>query len=341
MNRQLYNFSDYQGKAVMLTGASGFSGGHLASKLLDLGAELTLLVRDLQADQVKKLEDRGARLVWGDLRDKQALKKACKGQEIVFHIAALFREAKFAEQVYFDVNLEGSRNVFEAAYEEKVRRVVHCSTNGVHGSIEHPPGNEDTPFKPGDAYQESKLQAEYLVQQRVKELDQDIVVIRPAMIWGEGDTRFLKLFKAVAKRRFPLIGGGRGLCHWLHISDLVDAFLLAGISDRAKGRVYLIAGCEILTLEETVSLIAKEAGLKPLSIKIPAWPLQIVGSLVEKICLPFGIEPPLHRRRVDFFVKNRAFDITRAKTELAYDPKIVVAEQIKRIYTWYKNKGWL
>ena len=336
-----YDFSAYKDLPVLLTGASGFSGGHLAQRLLDLGARLTLLARDADNRQIQGFIRQGARVVTGDVRQPEKVKEACSGQQLIFHVAALFREAKFEDQVYFDVNLQGSKNIFEAAQEAGARRVIHCSTNGVHGTIDNPPGNEDSPIRPGDVYQESKWETELEIQRRVNELGQDIVIIRPAMIWGEGDTRFLKMFKAISKKRFPIIGTGKTLCHWLHIQDLVDAFLLAGISADARGRAYLIAGTEIVTLEQTAQMIAEKAGVKMLPFKIPAFPIQLLGSIVEKFCVPFGIEPPLHRRRVDFFVKNRAFDISRAKAELGYNPVMKVKEQVSRIFDWYQKNGWL
>ena len=336
-----YDFSIYKDLPVLVTGASGFTGGHLTRKLLDLGAKVTLLVRNENNTQIKEFIARGALLVKGDVREKDAVFKAAEGQRVIFHVAALFREAKHPDQVYFDVNYSGSLNIFDAVEKYGDMRVVHCSTNGVHGTIEKPPGNEDSPFKPGDVYQESKLKTEFEIAKRVNERNADIVIIRPAMIWGEGDTRFQKMFKAISKRKFPIIGTGQTLCHWLYVHDLVDGFLLAGIVPQAKGRTYLLAGKDIVTLEQTVAAISEQANQKPLPFKIPALPVQLLGSLVEALCVPFGIEPPLHRRRVDFFVKNRAFDISRAKNELGYRPQFEFKEEVKRIFKWYKKEGWL
>lgn len=336
-----YNFAAYSGSSVLVTGASGFTGGHLARKLLDLGANVTLLARSDANQQIQEFVKRGAKLICGDVRDRSTVFKAVEGQDVVFHVAALFREAKHSDQVYFDVNYTGSLNIFDAAEQAGSVRVVHCSTNGVHGTIDNPPGNEDSPFKPGDVYQESKLKTEMEIAKRVQSRNSDIVIIRPAMIWGEADTRFRKMFKAISRRRFPIIGTGQTLCHWLYVHDLVDGFLLAGIVPEARGRTYLLAGAEIVTLEQTVNAIAHCAGVKPLPLKIPARPIQILGTLVEAICVPLGIEPPLHRRRVDFFVKNRAFDISRARNELGFRPQFEFQEEVRRIFNWYKQAGWL
>lgn len=336
-----YDFSAYKGLPVLLTGASGFSGGHLARKLIDLGANLTLLVRNPNSDPIREFARKGARIIQGDLRDRAIVFEAAKEQELIFHIAALFREAKHADQIYFDVNLNGTLNILDAADTLGVRRVVNCSTNGVHGTIDNPPGNEDSPCKPGDVYQESKLQTEFAIAKRVAERGSDIVIIRPAMIWGEGDRRFQKMFKAIAKRRFPIIGTGKTLCHWLYVQDLVDGFLLAGMVPGAKGRTYLLAGKDVVTLQHTVNAIADEAQVKTLPFRIPAAPVQILGSFVEAVCVPLGIEPPLHRRRVNFFVKNRAFDISRARSELGFRPQLDFREEVSRIYSWYRDNGWM
>lgn len=334
------DFKHYKEFPVLVTGASGFTGGHLARKLSHLGAKVTLLARDSEHPQIKEFCSLGAKLVSGDVRDREVVARCVQGQKVVFHVAALFREAKHADQVYFDVNLGGTLNVLDAAEAAGGIRVVHCSTNGVHGTVDNPPANEDAPFKPGDVYQESKVQAENEIKQRVQR-GSDIVVIRPAMIWGENDRRFQKMFRAISQRRFPIIGTGKSLCHWLYVHDLVNGFLLAGIVPGAKGRIYLLSGNEIVTLEETVRAIADEAGVKPLPFKIPAWPVQMAGSIVEALCVPFGVEPPLHRRRVDFFVKNRAFDISRARNELGYKPEFSFREEVRRIFNWYKQAGWL
>lgn len=336
-----YDFSFYKGLPVLVTGASGFSGGHLTRKLLDLGANVSIIVRSEKNNQIQEFLNKGAKIFLGDIRDRELVFKAAKDQAVVFHVAALFREAKHPDQVYFDVNLSGSINIFDAAAGNPDCRVVHCSTNGVHGTIDNPPGNEDSPFRPGDVYQKSKLQTEFEVAKRVKDSNANIVIIRPAMIWGEGDRRFQKMFKAISKRRFPIIGTGRTLCHWLYVHDLVDGFLLAAMVPQARGRTYLLAGKDIVTLQDTVSAIAQQAKVTELPIKIPAWPVQLLGSVVEALCAPFGIEPPLHRRRVDFFVKNRAFDISRAKNELGYSPQFEFKEEVARIYNWYSKEGWL
>lgn len=334
--------SNLKGQLVLVTGATGFVGSHLTRSLLAYGAMVRVLVRQTSdKNVVQEFKELGAEVCYGDVTDTQSILKASIGCVRVFHIAALFREAKFPDSVYFDVNLEGTRHVLDACVENKVARLIHCSTIGVHSHIKNPPANESEPYHPTDIYQESKCEAEKLVNSYFEKGLLETVIIRPAMIWGEGDRRIFKLFKGIVDGKLPIIGDGKVLTHWLYVQDLVNGFILAAEKEQANGQTYILAGRESITLEETYKMIAKRAGVKLLPFKIPALPIQILGAIVEFACMPFGIEPPLHRRRADFFIKNRSFDISKAKRELGYKPANSLEEEVDIIYNWYQQKGWL
>jgi dTDP-D-glucose 4,6-dehydratase len=96
-----------------------------------------------------------------------------------------------------------------------------------------------------------------------------------------------------------------------------------------------------MSLNALVALIAEEAGVKPLGVHLPVWPFWAAGAMCEVVCAPLGIEPPLYRRRVAFFTKSRAFDITRARTELGYAPKISLREGVRSTLKWYREAGWI
>lgn len=327
---------------VLVTGATGFVGGHLANRLLEMGSDVTLLVRETSNPKtVEEFTKKGAKIVYGDVADKDSVFKAVEGVDYVFHIAALFRQTNVPDEVYTQVNVDGVRNVLEAAEKYKVKRVMHCSTIGVHNHIPNPPAQEDEDYRPGDLYQVTKMEGEKIARDFFESGRVEGVIIRPAMIWGEGDERILKLYKGVAHRKMPIIGSGKKKSHWIYVHDLVDSFLLAAESEHAPGQIYFIAGRRPVTLKELCKMIADEAGVKLLPFKIPVWPIYMAGVVVEEICKPFGIEPPLHRRRVEFFTKDRWFDITKAKTELGYEPRYDVSEEVKRIYGWYKENNWL
>ncbi len=242
---------------------------------------------------------------------------------------------------YRAVNALAVRDVVEAAARAGVRRVVHCSTVGVHGDVEHPPANEDAPLKPGDVYQETKLEGERLAREAAQQFGIEVTIARPTGIYGPGDRRLLKLFRGVARGRFPILGRGKIYYHLTYIDDLVDGFRLCGEHPDGAGRTYILAGGEVTTLNELVALVAEVAGVRPPRLHLPVWPFWVAGAVCEAVCAPFGIEPPLYRRRVDFYTKSRAFDIARARRELGYDPQIGLRDGILRTLDWYRRHGWI
>jgi nucleoside-diphosphate-sugar epimerase len=239
------------------------------------------------------------------------------------------------------VNVDGTRHVLEAARAAGVRRVVHCSTAGVHGHVEHPPADEDAPLAPGDQYQRTKLEAERLARRFAEENNLEVVIARPVGIYGPGDTRFAKMFRGIARGTFPMLGPGRVFYHLTHVDDVVEGLRLCGETASAAGRTYLIAGAKYTTLAELVTEIARVLKVRPPRIHLPVWPVWLAGAVCEAICVPLRIEPPLYRRRVDFFRKSRAFDITRARRELGFAPRVDLESGLRQTADWYRAQGLL
>ena len=326
---------------VLVTGATGFTGGHLARHLLQAGERVAVLVRPSSEARAADLKEAGATVRVADLTDAAAVAAAAQGCEVVYHIAATYREAGQGDAAYTRVNVDGTRHVLEGALSAGVRRVVHCSTGGVHGHIEHPPANETAPYAPGDVYQRTKLEAEEFARSFGSRHPLEIVIARPIGIYGPGDLRFLKMFRGIARGRFPMLGSGEVFYHLTYIDDLVRGFLLCGQAPAAAGRTYILAGPEYTTLNELVGLIATELGVQPPRLRLPVWPVWIAGALCELVCVPFGIDPPLFRRRVDFYRKSRAFDTRRAREELGYNPTVDLRTGIHRTAAWYRAQGLL
>ena len=324
---------------VLVTGATGFTGGHLALALARRGYRVRALVRDRA--RASSLLAAHVEIVTGDLTDVASLRAAVQGVDVVYHVAAIYREAGLPDDRYFEINARAVRHVIESARTGGARRVVHCSTVGVHGDIERPPADEDAPLKPGDVYQRSKLEGEAIARRASADVGIEVVIARPTGIYGPGDRRLLKLFRGVARRRFVILGSGEIYYHLTYIDDLVEGFRLCGEVPAAAGRTYILAGGEVTTLNTLVERIAREAGVAPPSWHLPVWPVWMAGAACEALCAPFGVEPPLYRRRVDFFTKSRAFDISRARRELGFAPAVDLAQGIARTLGWYRQEGWL
>jgi nucleoside-diphosphate-sugar epimerase len=169
----------------------------------------------------------------------------------------------------------------------------------------------------------------------------ELVIARPSGIYGPGDRRLLKLFRGIARRTFVTLGTGTIFYHLTYVDDLVEGFRLCGEVPAAAGRTYILAGGEVTRLDELVKRIAHAARVAPPALRLPVWPFWLAGAACEAVCVPLGIEPPLYRRRVDFFTKSRAFDISRARRELGYAPQVGLDEGIRLTLDWYRAQGWL
>lgn len=324
---------------VLVTGATGFTGGHLARNLAQRGWKVRALVRDT-SKAINELIEHGIEPVKGDLTDRQAVLEAAAGVQDIYHIAAVYRSARHPDSYYWDVNVGGTQHVLDAARHHGVRRTVHCSTAGVHGEVSDIPATEDSAMNPGDIYQITKLEGERLASRAFAD-GVPGVVFRPVGIYGPGDLRFLKLFRTIAQRRFRMFGNGEVLYHLTYIDDLIDGIIRCGTHPNALGQVYLLAGCKYVTLNQMVALVANAVGVAPPKGRLPLWPLLAAATGCELACRMIRVEPPLHRRRVDFFQKDRAFSIDKAQRELGYQPQIDLPEGLSRTVAWYRNNGYL
>ena len=324
---------------ALVTGATGFTGGHLARRLAAQGDRVRVLVRN--RDKAGPLAEAGIEVAVGDITNRDQLRDAMRGVDVVYNIAALYREAGLPASAYRAVNAEAVATIIDVGAETGVRRVVHCSTVGVHGDIEHPPANEDAPLHPGDIYQETKVEGEALGRAAAARTGIELVIARPTGIYGPGDRRLFKLFGEIARGRFVMLGSGRNFYHVTYIDDLCDGFRLCGTVPAAAQRTYILGGGEVTTLAELVAITAGVAGVRGPRLRLPVWPVWLAGAACEAVFTPLGMSPPIYRRRVDFFRKSRAFDISRARAELGFAPRVGIRDGVSRTLGWYREHGWI
>lgn len=322
----------------LVTGATGFTGSHLARALVHQAHAVRALVRPGSA--ATELAQAGVDIFEGQLTKQDDVIAAAVGCEQIYHIAAVFRTAGHPDSHYRNVNVGGTVNVLEAARRAACERVIHCSTGGVHGDVEHPPADENYRVKPDDIYQLTKLEAEREALAAIGR-GQPVTIFRPGAIYGEGDLRFLKLFRSIQKRRFVMIGSGQTRLHMVHVDDLVQGILLCGSRQEALGEIFLLAGPEAPTLNDIAAMAADALHVPRPRMHVPVWPVYGAALLCEMVCVPLGIDPPLHRRRVGFFTHNREFDIGKAQRLLGFAPQISVSEGISRTVRWYARNGYL
>ena len=341
MNKAKKNTSSIPaGTKVLVTGATGFTGSVLIRKLVQLGADVSAIARE--SSSLEQFKDLNINWFRGDVFSEKTVNEAVKGVSYIFHVAAAYREAKISDETYKKVHVESTQLLAQGALKESnFRRFVHVSTVGVHSHIANPPADENYPFNPGDIYQETKAEAENWIRQFSKDRGLPLVVIRPTPIFGPGDKRLLKIFKMTTKKWFPILGFGTCLYHLIHVEDLTDLIILSATHPKALGEVFICGNTEPVALKDMVSTISEVYENQIRFIRVPAWPFFILGGLCELICRPLNIEPPIYRRRVAFFTKDRAFNTAKMQSLLAFVPRYNNSEGLKMTAKWYLENGWL
>lgn len=324
---------------ALVTGGTGFTGKYLVARLIKEGIEVRVLARKKDLE----LEKMGVEFILGDITDKEVVYKSVERVDKVYHLAAVFREGGgISDKVFREVNVNATKNLLEASLQNDVGRFIHCSTCGVLGHISRPPADETHPYNPGDEYQRTKCEAEKIALDYFHNRGLPGVVVRPTAIYGPGDMRILRLFKAINEGKFIMIGSGDVFYHLVYMDDLVEGIMLCGKEKKALGEIYILGGKEYVSMNRLVTMIAVSLDVPVPRLKFPFfWPVWVAAFACEVTCWPFGFNPPIFRRRVDIFRKNRAFDISKARKELNYEPEVSLKDGIMKTIVWYKNEGYL
>jgi nucleoside-diphosphate-sugar epimerase len=327
---------------MLITGGTGFIGSRLGLRCLEIGHSVLILGQEntpAESSNSKLLEEKGARIRLASITQKELLPELLKGIDVVFHLAAAQHEVNVPDQRFRDVNVQGTANLLEASVTAGVKRFVHGSTIGVYGPGMEGRIDENSPLRPDNIYGKTKLEGENVVLSFKDKLP--VVIVRIPETYGPGDRRLVKLFKAVQKGVFIMIGNGKNLHHLIYIDDLIDAFSLAAENPDAIGNIFVVAGEEPVTTNEMVAVIAARMGTRIPGYRVPLSAVLFLAYLMEKTCQPFGIKPPIYRRRMDFFRKNFAYSLEKAKKILGFQPKIPFSEGIALTAAWYRSMNFL
>ncbi len=316
---------------VALTGAAGFIGSPLVDRLVSDGHDVRVLVRRDYAERP------GVEVVTGDVRDAEAVERALRGAEVVYHLArARGHGASTAAEVQ-STNVNGTEIVADVSARIGARLLVSCSSIAVYGHRCSEAISEDTPLRPESAYGRSKAAAEALLRTRARD-GFGIVIARITSVLGPRCRSWLSLVRSIGRHQLPVIGAGMNWHHPADVSDIVDGLVLCG-SSGTRTATYNLAGPEPVRLQDMMTCIADELGAeRPGSIPAIAvdWYLRL-NSAVERYT---GVDLP-RVAGARFLSSDRRIDLARAKRELGYEPKIGVREAIRRTVEWYRSEGLL
>lgn len=310
---------------ILVTGASGFVGKVLVKKLIDKGNNVSCLVHNKRP---KELD--GCKLFYGNINNKKIIEKATKNQEIVFHLVGIGNVSTISRKdylLYRKINVHGTKILLDACLKNKVKKIIYLSSTAAMGPQK---GiiNENSICKPETAYQKSKFESEELIKQYVKQHNLNIVILRPSMIYGPSSKHLLIIHKLIKKGFVPLINGAKAIIPLVYVDDVADAAILASKYGK-KGSVYIITNDEKNKLKEIVVCIKKITGKKALLINIPKSIIKPLIFIIENISKILKITPQFTVKRVESMTTSRVFDITKARKELKWSPKINMEEGIK------------
>jgi nucleoside-diphosphate-sugar epimerase len=325
---------------VLVTGGTGFTGTVLVQRLCELGCEVRVIAR---AKSDRSLLS-GLPITWleGDVFDPEVVKQGAEGAHYIFHVAAAYREAKIDDSVYYNVHVESTKLLAQAAASNPdFKRFIHVSTVGVLGHVDKPPADETSPYKPGDKYQETKATAEKWLLEFSKQDGFPMTIVRPAAIYGPGDRRLLKVFKLAKLPLVPLLGFSKGLYHLIHVDDLVEFMIHVADHENTKSQIYICGNLEASTIKDIISLTSEYFGNKASFLRLPAWPFFLLGHICERICKPLNIEPPIYPRRVAFFTKDRSFDTSKMRNDTGFEYRFNNEDGLKATAQWYRENKWL
>ncbi|WP_129642536.1 NAD-dependent epimerase/dehydratase family protein [Peristeroidobacter agariperforans] len=314
---------------IFVTGATGFIGAHFVERATADGHEVIGLYRSDGAKHravIERLRAHGASLRRGDVLKPESFADMVKGADSICHFAAAFRESGADESYFRRMNVEGTSNVARAAAEAGVKRFVQCGTAGIYGQRVAGTIDESTPIRPWNSYERSKLAADEQVREIATSAGMEYVILRPTAVYGPRDERLLKLFRSVQKGRFPLFGPGDGRRHMIYVTDLADAFLRACTAPTAANQELIVAGPKAVPLREMLETIARAANRPVFGPRLPLKPMLALAALVEDTCKVLNINPPIYRRRMDFYLNDAAFDSRQAQAVLGWQPKVDLAE---------------
>jgi nucleoside-diphosphate-sugar epimerase len=327
---------------ILVTGGTGFIGSQLALHAARTGHRVTVaspINNDAERFRCDLLARAGISIVDAALDDDARLREALAGHDAIIHLAAAQHEAEAPESHFRKVNVEGTRALFTLASRMGVKRVVHGSTIGVYGDGRRGVLDELSPLAPDNPYGRTKAAGEAVAREFVSRLE--VVIVRISETYGPADLRLLKLFKAIKRGRYVTLGNGLNERQLIYVEDLCRALLAAAQAPTAIGQTMILAGSERLTTDAMVASICTALGRPARCRHVPMWPFDIAARICETVMPPFGLKPPLHSRRLDFFRKSFRFSTERASRLLGFRPQVPFAAGAQLTADWYRDAGLL
>ncbi len=324
---------------ILVTGATGFIGSHLAELLLKKNYSVRCLIR--KTSNTVWLKDLPVELVYGDLFDAEALHRAVEGVDFIYHSAGLTK-AK-TEEEYFRGNSTGTRNLLDAVteYNPGVRRFVLFSSQAAAGpSPTKDPIDESVPAHPITTYGRSKLAAEQECLAAAKTIK--ITIVRPPVVYGPRDKDVFEFFHTVSMGLQPMAGMKDKFVSMIHVSDLIRGTVMAAENPKALGQTYYISSKEVYNWRDLGEITRKALGNRVLRVRIPEPGIYAIAAVAE-LMAKFSSKPALinFEKARDMVQNYWTCDASKAKRDLGFEQEMPLEAGITSTIQWYKDAGWL
>ncbi|MFH1786596.1 MAG: NAD-dependent epimerase/dehydratase family protein, partial [archaeon] len=323
---------------VLVTGASGFIGTNLVRRLLDDKRDVKAMIR--KTSDTKYLDKWGVKTCYGDVLDENSLKEAVKGVDVIYHLVTIRDEPNVPYAEYHGVNVEGLERLIRVSMNAGVKKIVNFSSIAAIGFGKMPlPLNEKSPLLPTNNYGRSKGEGEAVAKKYFEENGFNTMSVRPALVYGPYDLSNMKgLFLAIKDGTYRVIGSGKNKMCFVYVDDIVSGAILAEKKGKG-GEKYILSDNRSYSQTEAAQTVADAMGVKLPKMRIPVAVAYSAGIGFEIVSKIFGFEPPLSRSRLSNILMNLEYDISKAKNELGYNPKVDLKEGIGRTVKWYRGQG--
>jgi len=324
---------------LLVTGATGFVGSQLIARWAGRDYQIKALVRD--PHRCPELQRWPVEICQGDVNAPETLRPAVAGVDAIIHLASRVGEGGDREE-FFRVNVEGTRNLFEACRGLPLRRFVHVSSLSViTGYREHEGTKEDAPYLPtGENYADSKIEAEKLALEYGRKAGLPVTVLRPGFIFGPGDKLFLPtVIQNLRNGKVLLIDGGHKLLNLTFVNNLLEAIDLALQRPEAVGEVFNITDGEKVSKRDFFFEVADLMHLPRPTKSVPFFAARALCSATSLLYRALRIRkvPPLSRMKLRFAGQNQWFDIGKAKSVLGYRPANSFKGAMRDSIRWYRE----
>jgi nucleoside-diphosphate-sugar epimerase len=327
---------------TVITGATGFIGCRLSELWHSQGRSIRAIGLVRNATEEKRaagLRNAGVPLLVGDLATAGFLEQALEDADTVVHLAAAQHEANVGEEYFIRINVDATREMLKRSEEHGVERFFYASSIGVYGANKETTIDERTKLAPDNHYGRSKMAAEAMLSEHQGNVQ--IFIGRIGETYGPWDMRLHKLFTGIGRQRFWMVGPGNNLHQPIYVDDLALAIDRLVVNPDAANVPVVLCGDQAVTTRQMCENIATCMDARLSRWNIPMWPLLLTAVGMELTLGKLGLQPPLHRRRLDFFRKSLSFSTTLRDRLLALPPQLTFLEGVQKTASWYRAHGWL